>query len=667
MYLRSIRLKNWKAYQDVWLELPEATSARNVVIVEGANGAGKTSLLEAFILCLYGRDGLHLVARASQRDRLAISYDGFLERALSTSAGPSSRRMAVELVLQDDQRTISFERIWYYNLSGRHLGEEEEVRIDDSDNNGFLAVPPGPEREPFVRSFLADNLLPVNLAPFFIFDGEQVAAFAQKDLAAQVRSGVEMVHGVPELKALAADLRSYARDRRKGVPDAQALTIDALRRRIAELESEERRAVAAIDLDSTAIVPLRQHRDSVVRQIGALHADTYDNFKALFERRERLSRDRSAQQEEIRIALSLNLPFALGGANLRNDIKAQLLAEGALEQREIAKTISKEKFAPFLEALRGAGFAEFIAARQDGLRTAWDAVWDDDPSQEERRALHGYLGDADRHLVERFLHQITEEAGSNIAPLVQEVARTDRQIENLEESIAQQKGVDEQSQHLANELQKLQADIASIEARLQGQVKHLDDVRGDLTTARGELQGLVSSSASNDAVLKASLDAEAYADVIETFIELTLPAKVSEFAGDLTDSYLRMAHKGVVDRIEIDQAGQVSLLSSNGQSLPTQDQSAGENHVFALALMAAIAKRNPMFPVIMDSPFGRLDGQHRMNVLRHFASLDMQYIILAHPDELSAENLRQIEGSLAGIVKVKSSVVAGIAKTLVEK
>lgn len=665
MYLSSIRLKNWKAYEDVVLELPASDATHNVVVVEGANGAGKTSLLEAFILCLYGKDGLHLVARASNGDRPAISYDAFLERALTTNAS-SGRRMSVELVLEDGDRRISFERIWYFSASRRHLGDDEEIRIDDSDNDGFVSVPAGADREIFLRSYLSDNLLPLNLAPFFIFDGEQVAAFAQKDLAAQVRTGVEMVLGIPEIKTLASDLRSYSRDRRKGVPDTHALKIDGLRRKIAAFEGEERLAIETIDRDSDAVVPLRQHRDDVVRQIGALHADTYDNFKILFEQRERLARARSSQQEEIRLALSVNLPFALGGANLRKDIKQQLRAEGALEQRTTARTLSSEKFPPFVDALRAAGFSDLIPSAEATLRKAWDEVWNNDRS-EESRVLHSYLGEADRHLVERFLQQITEEAGSNIAPLVQDVAKTDKEIQKLEEVIARQKGVDEQSQHLANDLQKHQSEIAAIEARLNEQVRRLDELRNQLAAAREELRGHVSTSTSNDAVLRASVDAEAYADVIETFIERILPSKVAEFAGDLTESYLRMAHKGVVDRIEINRSGEVSLLSSNGQNFHALDQSAGENHIFALALMAAIAKRYPRFPVVMDTPFGRLDGKHRTNVLKHFASLDMQYIILAHPDELSRDNISQIQGSLAGIVKVKSSVTSGIAKAVVEQ
>src|SRR6266566_3650344 len=64
MFLRSIQLRDWKAYASGTFDFPVPTKNRNVVLIGAKNGYGKTSLLEALILGLYGRDGMNALARA---------------------------------------------------------------------------------------------------------------------------------------------------------------------------------------------------------------------------------------------------------------------------------------------------------------------------------------------------------------------------------------------------------------------------------------------------------------------------------------------------------------------------------------------------------------------------------------------------------------------------
>ena len=44
----------------------------------------------------------------------------------------------------------------------------------------------------------------------------------------------------------------------------------------------------------------------------------------------------------------------------------------------------------------------------------------------------------------------------------------------------------------------------------------------------------------------------------------------------------------------------------------------------------------------MDTPFGRLDRNHRENVLKHLATMSEQVVILAHSGELLPSSLDSI-------------------------
>ena len=648
--LEQIRLRNWKAYANTTITIPSVTD-RNVTVIWGDNGAGKTSLLEALAFGLYGRDGINLVARAA-RGRSEASYDTFLERALHAPARGAEAMMAVELVFQGAKPgRLSLERAWYFTAAGKHHRDDEDVRIREGEDEDIVAVPGDDQREPFVRSYVAKHLLPQNLASFFIFDGEHVDRLAGRDLEGQVRTAVDTVLGVPVLRQTIQDLRTYARERRRDSREANGERMGELRAQVAAYETREDALEAVVEGTNAELAPLRRQRDDLVRKIGALHGDSYASFKSLFESRETQARARETLQEDLRRALSVDLAFALCGEPLRRRAIAQLANESLRAQWEAGLQTSSAKFDAFLSIAEANGPLDEV--QRQSLRSAWVTVWNTPPENtRERRHLH--LGEADRHLVARHLEQVSDTAGARIAELARETQATDDAIEGLEAQIARQRGLDEQAQALADELREVQAAIATLEAKHDIDVQALDALRMELAPLKQELGRLIELNAAAAPILRRADRAEAYATVLDEVIDAATPANLEALSGDVTRAYKALAHKDLVSKIRISPTGDVALLDKAGRDVRDVDTSAGENQIFALALMAAIASAAPGFPIIMDTPLARLDLQHRRNVLQHFASLDRQLLLLAHPAELTPTDLEAIEGRLANQVQVQN-------------
>jgi DNA sulfur modification protein DndD len=104
----------------------------------------------------------------------------------------------------------------------------------------------------------------------------------------------------------------------------------------------------------------------------------------------------------------------------------------------------------------------------------------------------------------------------------------------------------------------------------------------------------------------------------------------------------------LVKNIEIAPDCSVRLLGDRGRDLRSLDASAGEEQIFALSLIAAIAKvSGARVPVVMDTPLARLDTDHRTNVLRYFAGqASEQVILLSQPDEVHGPYLKVIKDRL---------------------
>ena len=84
MWISKIELSNFKSYQHQVFEFPPPTKGRNIVLIGGMNGYGKTSVLEALYLGLYGKEAIDHLGRAGLKD--AVGYRKFVERALHGAA-----------------------------------------------------------------------------------------------------------------------------------------------------------------------------------------------------------------------------------------------------------------------------------------------------------------------------------------------------------------------------------------------------------------------------------------------------------------------------------------------------------------------------------------------------------------------------------------------------
>lgn len=68
MWIAKIELFNFKIYQHQTFEFPQPKAGRNIVLIGGMNGYGKTSVLEALYLGLYGKEAVEHLGRAGLKD-----------------------------------------------------------------------------------------------------------------------------------------------------------------------------------------------------------------------------------------------------------------------------------------------------------------------------------------------------------------------------------------------------------------------------------------------------------------------------------------------------------------------------------------------------------------------------------------------------------------------
>ena len=145
------------------------------------------------------------------------------------------------------------------------------------------------------------------------------------------------------------------------------------------------------------------------------------------------------------------------------------------------------------------------------------------------------------------------------------------------------------------------------------------------------------------------------ADMLESVISEALPLQTREIADEMTRAIGEMAHKKDQFRqVEITEQGEVKLLGEARQNLRELDLSAGEKQVFTQALFASVASVSQrIFPLVIDTPLGRLDEEHRLNVLRFLAQRPGQVILISTDTEVVGSYLAAIRKRVAKAYRIE--------------
>jgi DNA sulfur modification protein DndD len=112
--------------------------------------------------------------------------------------------------------------------------------------------------------------------------------------------------------------------------------------------------------------------------------------------------------------------------------------------------------------------------------------------------------------------------------------------------------------------------------------------------------------------------------------------KLSELERYTTEMYQRLARKqDFVGEVKIDlRSFDVSIHDPHGQMKEKRSLSAGEKQIYAIALLWGLAKSSDVeLPIIIDTPFARLDSEHRTNIAKHYFPFASEQVIILSTDE----------------------------------
>lgn len=646
MWISKIELVNFKSYQHADFDFPEPNDGKNIVLIGGMNGYGKTSILEALYLCLYGKDAIIHLARAGLKADDIKGYPSFLGRAFNGEAKRNGLdSMSAKIIIHKTKnKAIDIRRRWYFKQNGQWNGEEEVVVKEIS--RGVPGVPKKDGKNGFALSDLLDNhFVPAHIAPFFFFDGEEVKKLADQARIEQVKQGLEGLLGIVLLRQLAERLRNFEALKRSSVDSVDeeniARMLEALTADKEKLELLKQEAVE----NAEKLSLLKEQRQSLIERITAAGGGGGDiaTVKDLVEEREGFRNTLREVQKQLERILADKLPFHLMPRALLSDFKNQLSREIALAEWQAecrALQPKRDKFErAFLEEhtnppIKPALTAEQLQVVKVRIEAAWASLFHPVPANCADKLVHSHLHEELKTRALKFLGSITV-GQQDVHDLLSQQRSLNEHIDDLGRKISRVEGIDKDGTltELKSELGRISNQIDTLEDLIRVEQREVVglEVAVNNTNARyeQEKQRLDESSPVRSLVAKS----ERVRVVIDEVVPMLFPLKVKALANSMTKVYKQLAHKDQVAKIEIDDDGTTRILGKTGREIGF-DRSAGENQIFATALIAALAEVSGVkAPMVVDTPLGRLDSRHRENIFGFWTSNPSRQVILLSQDE----------------------------------
>jgi DNA sulfur modification protein DndD len=163
-----------------------------IILIGGLNGGGKTTLMDALRLVLYGQ-------RAPIDRRRNLAYADFLTQCVNTQAPPTAPA-AIALEFEHLLYTSGIEKLGKIRVTRTwYRGTKDDLTVElDGWPNEILTQTWDEQVEAW---------LPVGLSNLFLFDGEQVKELAEQETPPpNVVSAIRAVLGLALVDRLAQDL-----------------------------------------------------------------------------------------------------------------------------------------------------------------------------------------------------------------------------------------------------------------------------------------------------------------------------------------------------------------------------------------------------------------------------------------------------------------------------
>lgn len=635
----SLTVENFGPFKGI--QTIDLTNEDGVSIVWGNNGRGKTTLLNIFRYALFGKI----------QNRRGIVID---LTSISNVESRSAGNYGFKVILRMTSDRKKYELTRQYKL---RTGITRPTRDDDYEQAVFLKED-GTILSGAMCDHVLNTIMPEQVSRFFLFDGELLQEYEElllddSDAGTKIKESIEKILGVPVLTNGAIDVESaletYKSAKTRVAQNNQrtmqiGAQIAALEAKLQEHRSEFERLRVELtqELNNRNILEDKLAQSERIRGLLADEKALEVSIQEKKNRRDSLfSSICAATKEAWRGLTSARVSVVLSEINkqaksLEEKERTQHTAEHFLE--EMRQAINQKHCQLCNQDIQD----DFLSEMKERMRRSESEFGGLTPEETQRlqslrnrrNTLEGMIFPSSKEKLEVYEEQL--------ASVTVEINQADRQLKTVREDIERYGDVDGLTD-LTKQHSHCLIKIKNLEEGKRAESAIISESQSSLTTLDNQLNR--NSSSTDMVIAKRKVEfCEQIHKIFEKGIEAYRDKLKTDVERDATALFLQISNDPDYVKLEINENYGLSMVHASGEKVPYR--SAGFEHIVALALISALHKNAPLRgPIIMDSPFGRLDPIHKDKITSALPSMSEQIVLLAYTHEIDEQTARSTLGS----------------------
>ena len=522
MIIKRLTMHNFGVYAST--NTLEFNGKKPVVLIGGMNGRGKTTILEAVLLSLYGSNSF------AYTESKYTTYGQYLKSYVNKTDGSLDTFVEIEFAMDKSNDEIyTVRRDW--DGKGQRVKERITV-LKNGEGNKFLT-----ENWPM----FVENILPSALSNFFFFDGEKIAELAVEETSEQMKESIKAMLGITVLDVLQGDIGKIINKISKNIAENQDL------KKLEELRSVKETAEKVLEEADVEIEGAKLQLEESQLELEQLNTEYSVKGGGILEQKNALMKQRSESIAAVNSSQEQLLEIAGGELPLLlvSDLLKDIGTQGKAEQEKKINKVALEKVNVLYEGF--AGKSEDVAKFISFMKTEINS----DKSEE----LYN-LSDYNLYQIELLNADKLKRCALHTQELVAKRDKNQRKVDEVDNLLS----VDIDESVLTELFEQIKAkehEVIAKQVEIEALCKDRTTLHGNLFAAESEFSKYAEKTLS----ILESMDADErtvkYAHMAVQIIKLyrirLQERKTDILAQTMTECYKKLANKkNLVDCIQMD-------------------------------------------------------------------------------------------------------------------
>ena len=651
MIIKNIKISNFRSYFGLTSIDFNVVPDKNITLISGKNGFGKTSFLTSLIWGFYGK----LMSKVEDKYKREITGSGGYQKYIRQQFNRNQKKeddLRVEITISDVMiPSIPCENITIIRTFNVTSSKENLEILIDGDYNELT-------KKVGYETFINDFILPREIAKFFFFDSEKIVSLAEaktKDELKSLSSAYSEVLGLKKYDDLKHGLKSLVSTlKRRGVKDTDLKKLNALIKESQSLKKEIDFNSETNDDTNVQIESLKIKSDilqeKLIREGATISLNDFKDLKTLYS-------EKQLEIKEVRKKLSDVLefiPFMLSGSIFEKLIKQvnkemssglaqlneQTVEELNVVLKKVLKDSSKEVANRYVQEFNSE-LNKFGKENKTGFLL--------DYTDESYRAILALDNNIKNSLKSRYTEIIKKEKDLRFE--LNKILKKTRSYENKntnplnEKYRAEKFEIDSQIEKLLvkkGELNQVKMDLVAKSTILNKQISELENKEKLIGEDRKKL-----------AVTLEVLEK------IEKIIKKIKIEKKHSLERSILLGMNSLMHKvDFIEKVRIelyDDYLDINLVDKDDNIIDKESLSKGEQQLYATSILKSLVEESGIsFPIFVDSPLQKFDKDHSKNIIKKFyPSISKQVVLLPLLEkELTFDEFKMMESNVSALYKI---------------